>query len=351
MAARMGAELTLVHVIEKNAPAEVHSDRHLVTAEEATAYLAEVARRPVLAGLRVQTHVHTAEVSDVADSITEHAAELAPDLVVMSTHGRGGARRLIFGAIAQQVISPGRHAGAPGPALGGGRLRRVQPADTWRTILAPLDGDPAHEKSLPVASALAAAFACRVHLLMVVPTLGELAGSQAAAGMLLPGATRLKLEMDSAAAGDYLAAKAEELARAGVEAGSEASRGDPAQAIVRAARRLDADMVVMGTHGRAGTVAFWEGSVAARVVSRTRVPLLLVPAEGVGLPRYPAELDAEGRRAHGLPGCYFAAESCSRASRALGTVSSGFTLYQARRTTPFSSTRNEDRIMPLYVFP
>jgi nucleotide-binding universal stress UspA family protein len=277
IAARMGAELTLVHVIEKHAPAEVHSDRHLVSAEEATAYLAEVARRPALAGLRVQTHVHTAEVSDVAASITQHAAELTPDLVVMSTHGKGGARRLIFGAIAQQVLSRGdtpvllvrpseeAASGASGPA------------DTWHTILAPLDGDPAHEKSLPVAADLATAFACRVHLLMVIPKLGELAGSQAAAGMLLPSATRIKLEMESAAASDYLAAKAEELARAGVAAGSEASRGDPALVIVRAARRLDADMVVMGTHRKAGTVAFWEGSVAARVISRTRVPLLLVP--------------------------------------------------------------------------
>ena len=277
IAARMGAELTLVHIVEKHAPAEVHSDRHLVSAEEATSYLAEVARRPNLFGLHVHTHVHTAEVSDVAASITEHAAELTPDLVVMSTHGKGGARRLIFGAIAQQVLSRGETpvllvrpseeaaSGASGPA------------DTWRAILAPLDGDPAHEKSLPVATELAAAFACRVHLLMVVPTLGELAGSQAAAGMLLPGATRIKLEMESAAAGDYLAAKAEELERAGVKAGSEASRGDPARAIVRAARRLDVNIVVMGSHGRAGTVAFWEGSVAARVVSRTRVPVLLVP--------------------------------------------------------------------------
>src|SRR5208283_856026 len=166
IAARMGAALTLVHVIEKHAPAEVHSDRHLVTAEEATAYLAEVARRPVLAGLRVQTHVHTAEVSDVAASITEHALELAPDLVVMSTHGKGSARRLIFGAIAQQVLSQGetpvllvRPSEEAASGVSG-------PAETWRTILAPLDGDPAHEKSLPVASALAAAFACRVHLLM-----------------------------------------------------------------------------------------------------------------------------------------------------------------------------------------
>src|SRR5208337_4456130 len=169
IAARMGAALTLVHVIEKNAPAEVHSDRHLVTAEEASAYLAEVARRPVLAGLRVQTHVHTAEVSDVADSITEHAAELAPDLIVMSTHGRGGARRLIFGAIAQQIIARGKTpvlVVRPSPDARG----EGSSAD-WRIILAPIDGDPSHERGLPVASDLALAFHCRLHLLMVMPTI------------------------------------------------------------------------------------------------------------------------------------------------------------------------------------
>ena len=39
--------------------------------------------------------------------------------------------------------------------------------------------------------------------------------------------------------------------------------------------------------------------------------------------------------------------SSSSASCALGTVSSGFTLYQARWITPFSSMRNDDRMMPL----
>jgi nucleotide-binding universal stress UspA family protein len=279
LAARTGASLTLVHVIEKNAPAAVHSEKHLVDPAGAAAYLAEVARRPLLAGLRVETHVHTAEVRDVAASITQHTEEMAPDLVVMSTHGRGGARRLIFGAIAQQVI-----------ALGATPVLLVRPsekaaaaerpsadADQWRTILAPLDGDPDHEKGLPLAAELAVAFSCRLHLLMVTPTLGELAGSQAAAGMFLPGATRIKLEMDSAGAEEYLAARAKELEKAGVQAGSEASRGDPAVAIVKAARRLSASLVVMSTHGRAGTDAFWTGSVAARVVARASVPLLLVP--------------------------------------------------------------------------
>jgi hypothetical protein len=40
---------------------------------------------------------------------------------------------------------------------------------------------------------------------------------------------------------------------------------------------MGADLIVMGTHGRAGTSAFWAGSIAPRVCSRTRLPLLLVP--------------------------------------------------------------------------
>jgi nucleotide-binding universal stress UspA family protein len=272
LAARAGAEVTLVHVIEEGAPAEVHSERHLVSPEEAAAYLAEAARLPVLEGLQVKTHVHTAEVRNVARSIMEHAAELAPDLVVLSATGRGGARRLLYGAMAQQVIGLGTT-----PVL---LVRDPMAAGTWRTILAPVDGDPAHESGLTVATELALAFGCTLHLIMVTPRLGELQGSQAAAGILLPGATRIKLEMDSAGAREYLAARAADLARAGVRAGAEASRGDPARAIARAAKRLSADLVVMGTHGRAGTKAFWEGSVAARVVARTSAPLLLVPLRG-----------------------------------------------------------------------
>jgi nucleotide-binding universal stress UspA family protein len=275
LARKNGAQLTLVHVVEKNAPSEVHSDRHLVGASEAGAYLVEVARRPLLAGLRVQTHVHEVEVSNVARSISEHAAELAPDLVVMSTHGRGSARRMFFGAIAQQVIG-----------LGDTPVLLLRPAEDkpggeqelhWRTILVPIDGDPAHERALPVAEDLARSFTCRLDLLMVVPTIAALGGLQAAASMLLPNAMRAKLEMDSASAYEHVQEQARALAVRGVQATSETSRGDPARAIVSAARRLSSDLIVMGTHGRAGTDAFWEGSVAARVISRARVPLLLVP--------------------------------------------------------------------------
>ncbi len=275
LAARTGATLTLVHVIEKNAPSEVHSERHLVSPQEAGDYLSEVASRKVLAGLSVHTHVHEAEVRNVARSITEHTTELAPDLVVMTAHGRGGARRMLSGSIAQQVIGLGTTPVLllwPSPDAAATILR-----EDWRVILAPIDGDPSHEKGLQLAADMTASFGCKLHLLMVTPTPRDLGGSQAAAGILLPIATRIKLEMDNAGAREYLAARAAELEGMGVHAGTEASRGDPARAIVRTAKRVAADVVVMGTHGRAGADAFWEGSVAARVVARARIPLLLVP--------------------------------------------------------------------------
>src|SRR5271157_5955183 len=182
LAKKFDASLTLIHVIERDAPSEIHSERHLVSADEASAYLDEVAHLSSLAGVRVSTHVHTSQVIDVAESVTEHSTELAPDLIVMSRHGRGGARRLLFGAIAQQIIARGKT-----PVLvvrPTTDVRGEGSSADWRTILAPIDGDPSHEKGLPVASDLALAFRCRLHLLMVVPTIGKLGGFQAALSLL-----------------------------------------------------------------------------------------------------------------------------------------------------------------------
>jgi nucleotide-binding universal stress UspA family protein len=112
---------------------------------------------------------------------------------------------------------------------------------------------------------------------MVVPEMRNLTGSKAATSLLLPGATRFNLEMESEGARMYLDQRAAELNREGVQAEYETCRGDPARAIIGSARRLSADLVVMGTHGRAGADALWAGSVAARVVARIQAPLMLVP--------------------------------------------------------------------------
>ncbi|EMN5127173.1 universal stress protein [Burkholderia contaminans] len=53
---------------------------------------------------------------------------------------------------------------------------------------------------------------------------------------------------------------------------------DVSRLIVRDAIEWNADMIVMGTHGRRGVTGWLVGSVAGRVARITKTPLLLVPA-------------------------------------------------------------------------
>ena len=273
LAQTLQASVTLIHVIERNAPKAVHSEPHLTNAPEAQAYLDQVAHRIFPANLSVERHVHTSEVNDVARSISEHAAELAPDLIVMCTHGRGGLRDWLSGSIAQQVIARGTT-----PVL------LVRPTETGsaptfacRLILVPLDGDPAHEQSVPVAASLAQLCASALHLVMVIPTLDTLSGEQAAAAKLLPQAMTALLDLDQQSAEDYLRRHLPPLRAAGLTVTTEVTRGDPAPTIVSTAQRVGADLIVLGTHRKTGTGAFWSGSVAPKVSGRSHVPLLLVP--------------------------------------------------------------------------
>ncbi|WP_158058039.1 universal stress protein [Halorussus halophilus] len=65
-----------------------------------------------------------------------------------------------------------------------------------------------------------------------------------------------------------------------VEATSELREGIPADAILDAIAEWDADLVVMGTHGRTGLEHFLVGSTAERVVRYSPVPVLTVRANG-----------------------------------------------------------------------
>ncbi len=51
--------------------------------------------------------------------------------------------------------------------------------------------------------------------------------------------------------------------------------------IVRAAKSLQADLIVMGTHGRTGISRLLTGSVASRVISRAHCPVLVVRGRSV----------------------------------------------------------------------
>lgn len=278
IAERFHAEVTLLHVIERNAPAAVHGDRHLTEPAEADEYLERLKNTAFPEGVAATCHVHEVEVDNVARSIVAHSGEFQPDLIVLCTHGKEGVRELLFGSIAQKVL-----------ALGDVPILLIHPRDDespidfrCRRILLPLDGDPEHEQSVSAAREMAQACGAELDLIMIVPTVGSLPAEWAASGRLLPGVTGELLDIAQVNADGYLRNIVEKLKDGGISVEYEVLRGDPADGIVETASQNRSDLIVLGTHRKAGMDAFWSGSIAHRVTSRASVPLLLVPVKARG---------------------------------------------------------------------
>jgi nucleotide-binding universal stress UspA family protein len=69
--------------------------------QEAEDYLRLVAAMPLFGGLSVSTSVRSGQAPD---QIIEAARESEADLIAMTTHGRTGLRRLLFGSVAEAVL-------------------------------------------------------------------------------------------------------------------------------------------------------------------------------------------------------------------------------------------------------
>ncbi len=271
LAARMGAELTLLHVVESEAPARVHGERHLTVRGEAAAYLDEargwLAGRGVSAGTRVEE-----SPGDVAERIGREAAGIGADLVALCTHGGRGVRGLLFGRVAQQVLARGRIPVFLLPPSPQGREARF----ACRRVLVPLDGTEASEGVLPAAEALARAFESTLVLESVIPTLSTIRGVRGATARLMPRMGAAVLDEEASDAAVYLGQIVARLEEAGVAVEGVVERGEPVKVLEDAAARHDTDVFAMATHARAGVAAIWEGSTAARLLEKSGKPLLLV---------------------------------------------------------------------------
>jgi len=274
LAEACGAAVTLLHVIERDAPSSVHGEPHLAEEGEAEAYLARVAREIATSGGAVDYHVHEVPVGDVARSIAAHADEQESDIVVVSTHGGGDLRRELFGSIAQRVLQICRR---PVLLVRTERAPAVHPPFDPATIMVALDATAASEGALPLASTLARDLAAQLRLVMVVPTLGTVGGEHQPQAALLPGTTRVLLDAREEEAVAYLDELTASLRAAGVPCVAEVRRGAPVTELAVDAAEHGDGLVVAATHGRAGLQAIWVASVATRLLKRTEAPILLVP--------------------------------------------------------------------------
>lgn len=178
---------------------------------------------------------------------------------------------LFFGNIAQQVA-----------AASGTPVLLIKPSESTtrfqlKHILVPLDNESIHDKALPIAESLAKAYGAELNLLCVIPTLGTLSGEQAAVSNMLPATSTAYLDIAEEIAQEHFQGHLDTYKKMKILATAEIARGDPASVIAKTAENLGADLILFGTHGRAGMDAFWNRSVAAGVARRTGIPLLLIP--------------------------------------------------------------------------
>jgi nucleotide-binding universal stress UspA family protein len=279
LAQKLGAPVTLVHLIERHPPERIHGERHLSNPEEAERYLSELGRRIFPAGPRVAQHVHSAEITDVPRAIAEHATELSSDLIIMCAHGQIGLRALLFGTIAQQVAAS---SAVPVLLVRPGEAGAA-PTLSERPILVLLDGTGIDGQSLPLAAALAKVCGGSLFLVVVVPTLRTLSGVGAASGLLLPATTTKILQLAHSDASEYLSRQIALLQADGLRVSGEVLRGEPSDVIVKAARDIAPSLIVLGIHTEEGLAAFLSKCAVSKVASSTPLPLLLV--RGSAAPR------------------------------------------------------------------
>lgn len=107
IAGPLDMEVVLVRVVVPIPPTVVEGSRHVEVEDvekrrlEAEEYLKAIAAELRAKGVRVRTMVRRGETTV---EIQAAAREAGADLVAMTTHGRSGLGRLLFGSVAEAVL-------------------------------------------------------------------------------------------------------------------------------------------------------------------------------------------------------------------------------------------------------
>ena len=289
LARRCGARLLLAEVVVANV--ELRNDP-----QSGRPYFVDLAAQ-YLAGVaaRVGEGVATETVQLRGDPGAELVAESwrrGVDLIAMSTHGRSGLGRWLFGSVAEHVV---RHARVPVllvPATAEPPVDRSGPAapagDRAPRVLVALDGSEHARAAVGPASELATALGASLHLLRVVvptvPAAWAVAGLGAWGLGALPPVSVYEYDptAELTAARDDLEPVAAGLRSQGHEVQVAVEMGPAAATILDYAREQGMDALVLATHGRSGLARLVLGSVAYETVRRATVPLLLIRPAALG---------------------------------------------------------------------
>jgi nucleotide-binding universal stress UspA family protein len=274
LAGRVGAAVTLLHVVELPPPqpmpgmqAVMLASQYSEVAEYARASLKTLARRESKGAVNLTPALRTG--NSVYGIITA-AQKRATELIVIATLGRTGAKRFLLGSTAERVV---RHAPCPVLTVPARitRTRTGKPSPfRLKKILVPIDFSKVSESALPWAASLAMEFDADLILLHVVEKfpIDYLLGSELMSRTIIP-------SMKQGKAG--LKRMARSLSKSsGLRVSVVVRDGKPFQEICRTAQRLSVDLIALTTHGHTGLKRVWLGSTAERTVRHASCPVLVV---------------------------------------------------------------------------
>jgi nucleotide-binding universal stress UspA family protein len=207
----------------------------------------------------------------VAETLDRYVAGNGVELVVMTTHGRGGLSRVWLGSVADKLV---RRLTVPVLLMRPSEDTKKPVTDiVFRRILIPLDGSAKAEAALEPALALGTVGDAQYLLLRVVePRLPD----------YLPVRDLREIKEDSLLGRDlearrYLRRVMDRLWAKDAKVRTKVYvAGSPALEVLRQADAAGADLIAMATRGAGGVERLLLGSVADKVLSGADIPLLII---------------------------------------------------------------------------
>jgi nucleotide-binding universal stress UspA family protein len=251
--------------------------------ENAEKYLAEIARLDILAGIKVEP---TVIPGSAGMAILDTAKEEQVDLIVMSSHGETGFKRLALGSVAQYVS---RHSPAPvlvlqedGSTPSSAFPDPIRPLRSITALVA-LDGSELAEASLEPVAYLVAALAAPAQGTLLLSIVANKQASRNKHGTeehirdeartyligiveRLQGSEIVKLKL----AIEWCIEEGKDVADALIQA------AESGRMIESSHEFTGCDLIAIATHGRGGLQRWMSGSVTEDMLGKTTLPMLIV---------------------------------------------------------------------------
>lgn len=255
IAEAMSANLTLLRVVPQfailAADPMLYEEMNRLGEDESLSYL-----RARVDELNLAFPVEViCETGQPADTIIQYAEDLNVDLIIMSSHGRSGLNRWVYGSVAERVLRQGPCATAIINAQAANKLPER------RKILVPLDGSELAERALEPGIQLAKAMEADLHLLRVTTSAHQMLETSSMQEVFSEIEDKEVQEAD-----DYLRAKYIDVADVDVFSAVALAKTSVAETIIEHAAVQGIDMIVMSSHGRTGLQRWVYGSVAEKVL-------------------------------------------------------------------------------------